>query len=290
MKRAALLVLAACSSGGNAPPYETTYPADCAGLGATDTAACAEARYWDAQLDHKEMRGPAYDLLTSLIRANPTMARLYFLRGTLAMTLALEDARGDLVTAIRPDLAKAQALDPSDARYPPWTDSMSLVLTFLANDTAAFAEAQQTAIEHVALDPTANILTLAGTMSGFPMRTGLPTKAVELLDAWSCDAANRAWCAHDTARAPFSQPGLAYMFGDAYARVGDRAHAKEWFDRALMAEGADAWPYRDIAERAARDVDSILAKYSALGADGSAMSLVAGNTTYGCSMCHTARP
>jgi hypothetical protein len=134
---------------------------------------------------------------------------------------------------------------------------MELVIAFARGDEAAFAQVSDRIDANVAPYPVGNVLSITGTMSGFPLASGLPQRAVAMLEAWEC---TEDWCARNTDRAPFSQPGLQVHFADAYAR--------DWVETRLA------------------DLDGYLAPFESVGSDGSAVPLVYANSSTGCTICH----
>lgn len=264
-----------------------TFPRDCRGLSAGDSVACAEARFWPVFQRDFASRAPVFDLLGDLVAAMPESAtkeraRVHFYRGALALSMQLEEG-GDYLARITPELSAAVALDPSHPNYPSWLDTMDLTTAFLQNDTAAFERAVHDTFDHVERWPEGNIPTVVGTLPGFPLASGLPQRAVALADRWTCAL---PWCVRNTERAPFGQPGLAFQWGDVYARVGDRDKALAWFRTSLARPGADRWPYRAVAQQAVDDIDGTLATYAALGEDKHALFITVGNRKYGCKLCH----
>lgn len=284
----ALAGLASCASEETAP----VYPADCSGLSARDRILCGDARFWEALTRDYEVRESTLALITEILADapegvdDPALANLHFRHGALAMALVLEHGRADLVDLILPSFHEAVRIDPANPKFPPWIDGMDLVVAFARADEEGVAGVAERIDPNVALYPTGNILSITGTMSGLPLSTGLPQRAVEMLEAWSCD---EDWCRHNTARAPFSQPGLRAHFADAYARIGDIENARMYFERALEAEGADEWPHRQFVVDALADLDGYVARYTEIGDDGSAVSLVYTNSERACQICHGAR-
>ena len=268
------------------------HPADCMGLAHEDTMACAEERFWEAHTERYEAREATYDLLGAVIEQVPegvddvALGRLHFRRAALGMELMLEHGI-DRTANVVPDLEAAIRLDPAEAKYPPWLDSMDLVLGFAFGDEARFDAAVERIDANVARYPVGNVLSITGTMSGFPLETGLPQKAVRMLEGWEC---TEGWCMRNTERAPYSQPGLEVHFADAYARVGDTAQARAHLEAALVAEDAESWPYRDWVEETLADLDGYVALYTELGEEGSAVPLVYANSDFGCTLCHGAVP
>lgn len=284
MRRSAA-ILALVLGCGEAP---VAYPADCMGLEYEEALACGEARFWEAHTEHYEAREETYALLGSILEQVPegvddvALGRLYFRRAALGIALAIEHGV-DRTANVVPDLEAAIRLDPGEAKYPPWLDSMELVIAFGTGERERFETVSERIDANVARYPVGNALSITGTMTGFPLESGLPQRALAMLEAWEC---TEDWCRENTERAPYSQPGLAVHFADAYARVGDTEGAREYFEAALSAEGADHWPYRGWVESVLADLDGYVGRYTELGAEGSAIPLVYANGPQGCTLCH----
>ena len=267
---------------------EAPYPADCSGLSDRDALACGEDRFWEAHTERYEDREATYDLLTGIIERVPegvddvALGRLYFRRGALGIELVLEHGV-DRTANIVPDFEAAIRLDPAEAKYPPWLDSMELVIAFGSGDESRLESVIERIDDNVARYPVGNVLSITGTMTGLPLETGLPQRAVTMLEGWEC---TEAWCRENTERAPYSQPGLSVHWADAYARVGDSENARAHFEAALVAEGADTWPYRSWVEETLADLDGYVARYTDVGEEGSAVALVYANGPQGCTLCH----
>lgn len=288
MKRLAWCVLFALGCGGRGEP---AYPDDCEGLTPRDALRCGEARFWQAHTEDYARRPEVYDLLSRVIAEvpegfdDPALGELHFRRAALGIELVLEhgvDRSADII----PDLRDAVRLAPANPKFPPWLDSMELVVAFGRGDDEAFDQVVARLDANVAPYPVGNVLSITGTMSGFPLSTGLPQRAVAMLDAWEC---TEDWCARNTERAPYSQPGLQVHFADAYARVGDRTRARAHLEAALEAEDAEIWPYRDWVEERLADVEAYVGEFEAVGEDGSAVALVYANSAQGCTLCHGSR-
>jgi hypothetical protein len=277
----ALIIGAGCSGSSS---NETEPP--CESLAPEASAKCIEERFWPAyQRPDVSARRAIYEALSSVIRAHegkPAMGRVHFLRGTLGMALSLENQLGgEFLDRITPDLDRAVELAPDEPKFPPWPETMRMVLTYVMGDMGAFDRATKAALAGVELYPTGNILTVSGVLSGFPLDTGLPAKAIELIERWKCDT---DWCMHNTEKAPFSQPGLMYQFADDYARVADREHTRDYLERALAADAANRWTFRSEVEGRLADLDGYLGMYKARGTKDHAIFDVIANKT--CLLCH----
>lgn len=296
-------VLAGCASdgtrGGSHPADSTghlidpSWPEDCAGLPDDTLAECAEAHFWRALRVDLDGRFSTWEMLgaraTDLADrgAEPTMrSRVHFQRGQLAMALGIEQGRQDVLPSVMDDLEAAMALDPSNPILPTWKDAMDIAVAHIFQDDVALAAALESAWENVELMPMGNILSISGTTIGLPLSTGAPQHTTELLDQWVCEGV--AWCDDNLWTAPWARPGLAYHFGEAYARVGRYDDAQRWFDASLAAPDADLWPWRYMADEAAADVEAYATRFTELGEDGSAFDVVYANSEVGCVFCHGA--
>ncbi len=268
------------------------YPAKCEGLAPADAFACGEQTYWMAMRQDFAGRPAAYDTLTALIDAlEPTadpkeVAKLYFRRGQLAMLLAIEDGDVAKILEVDPNFDKVLALDPSHPMVSTWRDTMDLALAEIQQDPVALQKAFSKALDHVALCPLGNVLSLSGTTIGLPLSSGIPQQTFEMVKTWKCEGVT--WCTENTWKAPYARPGLEYHFGEIYARMGDKDTALAFFEKALAAPGGDDWPWRTMAADNIANIDAFLGKFAALGQDGSAFNMVYANQNFGCKFCHAA--
>ncbi len=254
---------------------------------AADAVACAEAAFWSAfHTPDAPAREAAHATLTEVIDRHPdapAIARAYFLRGCLGVALSIENQLGSAyIEGIVPDFERTILLEPDNVKAFSWLDSMELVLAYLGGDAAALERHGRDSVANAALH-SGNVLTISGTMSGLPVDTGFPARAVELLEAWTCEY---DWCRRNSVKVPFVMPGLQVHFADAYARVGDRERAEQYLLAALAAADADAWPYRDRAETMLAELDRIVDDFVALGDSDPAINLVYANSDIGCLICH----
>jgi hypothetical protein len=291
-------VIAACSSSASSPaPVAPSGP--CEQRAESDAYACAEAQFWAAF--HALDLGPraaAERTLVAVVAAVPTprdtrgASLMHFRLGQLRLAMALENAQRDYVlhadTDIVAEFDEAMALDAYGGIIAPWKDAMQIATAAALADWTDAVPLAERGFGNIALDPMGNTLSLSGTTIGFPLSTNVPQRTVGYLDQWQCSGV--AWCTANTSHAPFARPGLGYHFAEAYARVGDRAKAVAYLDRAAQAPDFAAWPYRQIVDDARADVDAFLAKFAKLGNDGSAFDIAYANQPWGCVFCHANGP
>lgn len=267
---------------------------DCLDLPETAAFSCAEQRFWDALMHDisLEQRELAWDHISGVIEAHPTpddpleLGRRHFQRGQLAMALAIENDAQSYIGTVVPDIDRAMELDPDNPVIPTWKDSMLIAgAHILGNDEALEAALEQAWI-NVERFPVGNVLSISGTTIGLPLSTGAPQKTIQLLDDWDCPTGQGiAMCEGNTDYAPWSEPGLAYHFGEAYARVGRLDEAQAYMDTSVAT--GEGWPFRWMAEEAAGDIEGFAEAYAALGQDGSAFEMVYANSEIGCQFCHS---
>jgi hypothetical protein len=270
---------------------------DCGSLSEHDGFTCAEASFWSAlRVSSVDGRLRSENAIVTVIAETPSprdtraMSILHFRLGAIRLAMSLENGKQEYVLhskdMIVGEFEKAMSLDTYGGVIAPFADTMKTATAAVLGDWGAAVDLANVGFDHIAQNPMGNTLSLSGVVMGYPMSTGVPARMIPYLDAWACSGA--AWCTENTAHAPFARPGLSYHFAEAYARVGDRAKAADYLARALAAPDAQRWPYRDVAQRAAGDVDALVKSFADLGPDGSAMGVVYANKPFGCLFCHAA--
>jgi hypothetical protein len=266
------------------------FPDDCAGLDSEQALACAEKRFWLVLREDYAGRAPFYDVLTGLIDqlqpeiAPEKAADLWFRKGQLAMILALEHADQAKIFDVEPAFDEALALYPGHPIVPTWRDTMRIAIAVVTKDYVLLQELFDQALANVELCPLGNIPSLTGTTIGAPLSTGIPQKTVELAKSWKCEGV--AWCTENTWKGPYVVAGMRYHMGEAFARVGDKQSALEYFQSAAAAPGFDTWPFAAFVQDKIDNIDAFLGEYAALGQDGSAFDLSYANSSFGCRFCH----
>lgn len=297
MRRAASLFIVAlvgCSS----DPEPVAYSADCRGLDEARTFDCTEQQFWKAfQQPALEPRKASEAMLTRVIAEYPSakdrvgLSHMHFRLGQIRLAMALENAQRDLIIKSRETIIaefdRAMELDPSNGIIAPWKDTMEMALYAALGDWDGALPLAERGFANVSKNPLGNTLSLSGTTIGFPLSTKVPERTIALLDVWKCEGPD--FCKQNTAHSPWARPGLAFHFAEAYARVGNRAKAKQYLDEALAAQGAKEWPYRNVAEAASKDLDGFLGKFAARGVDQGAFDIAYANQNNGCLFCHEKR-
>lgn len=274
-------------------------PDGCAGLDEAQAFACTERWFWRVfQVDFAGRR----DAWTRMQKVESThagaqdrkkLARMIFQRGQLGLAMALEDGASDVIFEVQPAFQKAVDLDAEEAFYATWRDSMDVGLAAVQNKREEVMQHLEVAWKNVERKPHTNIPSITGTTIGLPLDTGAPAKSVALLEAWECHPdrnSTNPWCTENSWKAPYLLPGFGLHLGEAYARVGNRARATEFFQRAVSAPGAATWKYRSMVEGYLSDMDGYMKTWSDLGQDRSGVSIAYANSVYACRICHSPSP
>jgi tetratricopeptide (TPR) repeat protein len=291
-------VLGACAGEGYSPerralgPDTTEYPEGCAGLEESVAYRCAEQRFWMAFREHRD-RLPTYDAMRDVldrfegrVEDREGRALLLFRRGQLANALVTEDRQPITYLQEAADDFRASLALHENPKVWPWLESIELPLALFANEPARAQAIFDQAEEHVELLPNANILSLSGVAMNMPLDTGMPERMLAMLERWDCDGYE--WCERNTWRAPWGQPGLAFLFAEAYARMGRRAETVAYLERAQRAEGYAEWPYRQVVESAAADPDAWIGTFTAVPPHLPTFDASYLSAEHSCLLCHAA--
>jgi hypothetical protein len=164
-------------------------------------------------------------------------------------------------------------------------------LLFLVIDPASDpAEVQAVVDENVAhgeADLMNNMLALSQTWSAMPMTTGLPQKAVELLDRW--DEMGRPVNKANDDHYPYLEPGLGVHIADSYLRLGRVDSARAYLEEALEAPGADSWPYRHVAQDVLANLDERAEAMASVPESSMALGYFGVGGEQTCRICHAYR-
>lgn len=267
--------------------------ADCTALEGHARYHCGEHWFWIALSDDLALRADAVERLTEIIDVDSgsdpqALARMYALRGQLRMAQLVEHGRFDVMQAMRADLGKVTEIDPTNPIIPSFADSIDLIMAWNLQDTDRLREMETSIWENVERCPLGNTLSISGIALGLPLSTGWPESIASALGEWECSGAD--FCTQNTWKAPYARPGLAYHFGETFARVGDADRARPYLEQALVEEGVETWPYRAFVQRSLDDLEGWIADFEALGVNGEAGHLTYAGQTFGCVFCHTHEP
>lgn len=267
------LLLVACGEGGStdpgaadAPPGSGADAAAAADAAPTDppVVAAAIALCYEALQGDTSKRGDALDALKAATEAEPDSARAFLFLGMCSLSALAEDTNLLVANDVLPALERAYELDPTDLRIPGWIGSVKVRMATLPIIGSEEAEVEAIAYMIAAADlyPDFNNVSLAIAFSaGFGLDTPYPQMAIDRLEAiTACVATDPACTNLPTAR--HNVQGSMMLFADVYARIGDAAQARQYYELALASEGADTWPYRADAETALAELDDRIERFT----------------------------
>lgn len=272
--------------------WDGRYPGDCAGTEGDDAYLCAEQLFWQSLQFEPDTRADTHAALDRLAAALETsgtlddarLAILYWRKVQLASATVSELMDSSLTTGIYDDLERATALAPDKLEIESWFVLFNLVRAWGSGDPARFAEAEALLWAAYDKDPDYVLFAVMGVGASLPMSTGVPRKIADAIERYRCDTHD--FCDRETPWVPYQQAGAAYLFGEIYARVGDRDRARTQFAAALEAPRADTWPYRELAAYSRDNVDALVAKFAAVGDDAPVLDLMEQNGRATCLPCH----
>ncbi len=277
------------------------YPKDCSGLISDHAFACAEQVFWQALSFDHAARVEAFDTLGALIERfdddqdmRPLhRGMLHFRRVHMTMALGTENELDVGLAEMLEDIAQAKALVPATEVAYPFIDAFDqavpAVIPYLVDvlkdqRPGADEKLQKLEAEADRGDP-AGIFMFVTTAAGLPLDSGWPQRAATFMERYEASCGNDE-CGGPSDRAPFALHGTDWVWADTYARIGNRAKALEFFDRALARADADRWPVQAMVQQKRDGIDELMATYAAFGDDGVPMMDMAANGRAACVMCH----
>ena len=283
--------------------YQFCKKSDLAQLSEQAIFDCGVETFWEGFSDGRlKARKNSESVLGEAIRLNSQsddkiqLSHLYNLRGALRMAMSLENNQ-ILYTlfakaTVNKDFGESLTLVPNNTFAKSFKDTMVIVMDSIFNRwervTAATRESldtvwerEQDSAEHF----TGAMFAVSGTYIGFPLATGIPQETVEIMEAAGC-AESLDWCKNNTLHAPYAQPGLAYHWAEAHARVGNREEAMKYLLQTQNADAYAEWQYKFLVEDALSDMDAYMEKWKAAGDYKAVTFDIYANSNYGCVFCH----
>ncbi|MFO0613002.1 MAG: hypothetical protein U0414_10460 [Polyangiaceae bacterium] len=234
---------------------------------------------------HGDVSGRA-DALAKLEAAttnHPDNGRAHLFFGMCSLAALAEDGDLGALADIEPALSRAIELMPEDRRIPGWLATVRVQTARILGDTAKIEQATAEMIAAADLYPEFNNVSLAIAFAGFPLDTPYPAMAVKRLEAIaSCGDVDEK--CRDNAAAPHNVPGSSMLFGDVYARVGDKARASTFYSAALASPSAATWGLKDAAKASLDGLDQRVAAWTDADATNDPEFFLAGKRT--CTACH----
>lgn len=273
--------------------WDGVYPVGCEGLTGEDAWACTEQLFWEVfQFDHAG-RAEAYRQLVPVVQAveaagdldDARLARLNLRVAQLGVAAIAESGEDDLpVGQMQTMLERAHELDPDEIFIEAWLS------TLLINGAIVLGQDLEPHIDHMwdmyERDPAITTPTLMAVLAGFPMETGMPDIAAEMVDRFVPEEACGELCEWEFYRAEFGAAGQYFSSAEVYARVGNAEGAREQLELARAADHYDRWPLKPVVEDALADIDSFIEPFAARGDDEYVTDLLITGTDAACMVCH----
>lgn len=255
------------------------------GAGPTDPPDVKEAIAACYATLHGDVSGRADALskLEAATVAHPDNGRAHLFLGMCSLAALAEDNDVGALKDIVPALERAIELMPDDRRIPGWLATVKVQTARVIGDQAGIEAATKEMIAAADLYPEFNNVSLAIAFAGFPLDTPYPAMAVQRLEAIASCGDTDEKC-RDNAAAPHNVPGSSMLFGDVYARVGDKAHASTFYAAALGAPSASSWLLKDTAQASLDGLDDRVARWTDADASNDPEFFLSGKRT--CTACH----
>lgn len=277
--------------------WDGIYPVNCEGLTGEDAWACTEQLFWEVfQFDH-EARADAYRALVPVVERveadgsldDETLARLNLRVAQLGVAAVAESGATELpVGQMQTLLERAHELDPDEIFVEAWLS------TLLINGAIVLGQDLEPHIDHMwemyERDPAITTPTLMAVLAGFPMETGMPDIAVEMVENFDPSSACGDLCEWEFLRAEFGAAGQYFSSAEVFARVGDADGAREQLELARASDHYDQWPLKEVVEEALADIDSFIEPFAERGDDEYVTDLLITGTDAACMVCHAPLP
>ncbi len=243
--------------------------------------ADGEALFFRALAGETSLRTEAILKLSSGVTLDPNHARGQLMYGMALLSSVAEDGNLFAALSAQPALEKAMALAPEDLRIPGWLGTVKVGAARALN--TGVAEAVAFMIEAADAFPEFNNVSLAIGFGRFPLDTPYPQMAIDRLTATANCVGEFDVC-RNTERVPHNNEGALMLFGDVYARVGEVATARYYYELALGSPDAATWDYAGDAQAVLDALDDRVALY--LDADPSNDPQFFAEGRVACVACH----
>jgi len=267
---------------GDATPLDTSGPTDTASSAASDPLITeGEALFMRALAGETSLRGAAILALSTGLLANPEHARGQLMYGMALLSSVAEDQNILGALQAQPALEKAMALAPGDLRIPGWLGTVKVGAARVMN--SGVDEAVAFMLDAADAYPEFNNVSLAIAFGRFGLDTPYPQMAIDRLVA-TADCAGDLDVCRNTERVPHNNEGALMLFGDVFARIGDHAKARYYYELALASPDAATWDYAGDAQAVLDDLDDRIDLY--LDADPANDPVFFAEGRVACVACH----
>lgn len=280
-------------------PTETPTPeaTPTATVDPAELAAAGEQAFFDTLNGRLDREQETIALLGAAVAGNPNDGRSFFLLGMMHLYRvgqSLTDYADPSPLAVaeaplaRAALDSAVPLSVEDRRVPGFRAAATYLNGVIAGDDELRAQGLVQLRDAIELYPDFNNFSFLGAVAPVVARDDpLFLESVELVRqaiASGCGPASQPEICGNAGKAPHNVQGAMMMFGDVYAKAGDRNQALAFYNLGLGLEGADTWPFRAAMEQRIDDIDDRIARWA--DGDPSNDPPFAGNGRESCAICH----
>lgn len=282
-----------------APPTETA-TADATPTPTIDAAAAAaagEEAFFDTLDGTANREEESIALLSAAVSGNPDDGRSFFLLGMMHLyrvgqNLPDYDNPSEFVLAeaalAQTALDQAVPLSVEDIRVPGFRGAATYLRGVVEKDEALRALGLMQLREAIELYPDFNNFSFLGAVAPIVSRNDpLFLEALELVRqaiASGCGPLTQPEICGNEGKAPHNIQGAMMMFGDMYAKAGDRNQALAYYNLGLGLLGGETWPFRSAMEERIAAVDDRVARWADEDPDNDPP--FAGNGPESCAICH----
>jgi len=259
------------------------------------SAAAGETAFYETLLGVADRNEEALTHLSAAVAQDPQDGRSWFLKGMthlwrLARVWTDVENPGDFVAAeivpAREALEHAVPLVPEDTRIPGFHGAARYNEGIILDDAAIAADGLRLMREAMSLNFLFNSFDFVGTVP-FVVRGDDPLMA-ESLDylergLMMIDQCTPRICGNE-GYAPHNGEGTFVLFGDLYAKAGNRARALEFYSVSETLGAGGNWRYKDLLAERIRDIDLRIALYT--DAERGNDPPLIGQGPEACSYCH----
>ena len=194
-----------------------------------------------------------------------------------------------------PDIRRSLELAPDTIAFQSWHDILLVMVTAASGSDAMGIDIDQVMAENEAAatdDPMA-FYNFVITGAGLSVASGWPERAALMLQRMGADyelaiqsVGNTSSGQDQLMRTPFARSGVAFAYGEIFARAGYREAALEQWTRAVEFDTEGDWSFRDYTQNLIDDIDTVMAEFDALEPNENAFDVMRVQSEAACSLCH----
>lgn len=256
----------------------------------------ADAAFWQTLRGERDRAGEALELFRQAIEVDATDARSHFLLGMthfyrfgrgLSGYDDFDDTAKEEIVLTNTSLELAVVHAPENRAYPGFLGAATYMNGIVHGDQSLVDLGLERLRASIELWPLFNRFSFLGTVAAVaPAGSPLFDEAFDYLrDALSPEGLFEctARLCGDAGLAPRNLAGSALLFGDIFAKGGDVAQARSWYQFSAGFGGSD-WVFTSLSSDRADNVQARIALYQ--DGDRSNDPAIAGLGVENCAICH----